>query len=95
MHTKGKPLGFVKNETYINNKISYSSDDTIVLFTDGVTDTFNRFDEVYGDDRLKELLKNDYDKPKELLDDIVEETVTFRDEIAQFDDITLLITKIL
>ena len=41
------------------------------------------------------MLKNDYDKPKELLDDIVEETVTFRDEIAQFDDITLLITKIL
>lgn len=95
MHTKGKPLGFIKNETYINNKISYSSDDTIVLFTDGVTDTFNRFDEVYGDDRLKELLKNDYDNPKELLDDIVEETVAFRDEVAQFDDITLLITKIL
>ena len=40
----------------------------------------------------KESLKQ---QCKELLDDIVEETVAFRDEVAQFDDITLLITKIL
>ena len=95
MHTHGKPFGFIEDATYQNKQISYSSSDTIVLFTDGVTETFNKSEEEYGEERLKSLLKNHYDDAKELVDDIVNETVSFRGKTPQFDDITLLIARLL
>ena len=95
MHTHGKPLGFIENATYQNKQISYSASDTIILFTDGITETFNQSEEEYGEERLKELLKNDYDNAKELLDDIVNETISFRGKTPQFDDITLLVARLL
>ncbi|WP_300370731.1 SpoIIE family protein phosphatase [Brachyspira sp.] len=95
MHTHGKPLGFIENATYQNKLIPYSSYDTIILFTDGITETFNQSEEEYGEERLKAILKNDYDDSKELVDDIVNETISFRGKTPQFDDITLLVARLL
>lgn len=95
MYIHGKPLGFIENASYKNKKISYSKSDKIILFTDGVTETFNKENEEYGENKLKDILKNQYDNSKELLKDIVEETIYFRADTPQFDDITLLIAKFL
>ena len=95
MYVGGKPLGFVESPSYKNKKISYSKSDTIVMFTDGVTETFNENNEEYGENKLKDILKNEYDSSSELLKDIVDETIYFRADAPQFDDITLLIAKIL
>ena len=95
MHTHGKPLGFIENAVYQNKQVSYSKGDTIILFTDGITETFNKSEEEYGEERLKALLKNDYDDSKELVDDIVNETISFRGKTPQFDDITLLVARLL
>ena len=65
------------------------------MFTDGVTETFNKDNEEFGESKLKDILKNEYDSSKELLNDIVEETVYFRADAPRFDDITLLIAKFL
>ncbi|WP_432632938.1 GAF domain-containing SpoIIE family protein phosphatase [Brachyspira sp.] len=95
MYVGGKPLGFVESPSYKNKKISYSKSDTIVMFTDGVTETFNENNEEYGENKLKDILKNEYDSSSELLKDIVDETIYFRADAPQFDDITLLIAKFL
>ena len=95
MHTHGKPLGFIENAVYQNKQVSYSKGDIIILFTDGITETFNKSEEEYGEERLKALLKNDYDDSKELVDDIVNETISFRGKTPQFDDITLLVARLL
>lgn len=95
MYVGGKPLGFVESPSYKNKKISYEKSDTIVMFTDGVTETFNENNEEYGENKLKDILKNEYDSSSELLKDIVDETIYFRADAPQFDDITLLIAKIL
>ena len=95
MHTHGKPLGFIEDASYQNKQISYSNGDTIILYTDGITETFNKSEEEYGEERLKNILKNDYDDAKELVDDIVNETVSFRGKTPQFDDITLLVARLL
>ena len=95
MYVGGKPLGFVESPSYKNKKISYEKSDTIVMFTDGVTETFNENSEEYGENKLKDILKNEYDSSSELLKDIVDETIYFRADAPQFDDITLLIVKIL
>lgn len=95
MYIPGKPLGFVENASYKNKKISYSKADKIIMFTDGVTETFNKDNEEFRESKLKDILKNEYDSSKELLNDIVEETVYFRADAPQFDDITLLIAKFL
>lgn len=95
MYVGGKPLGFVESPSYKNKKISYEKSDTIVMFTDGVTETFNENNEEYGENKLKDILKNEYDSSSELLKDIVDETIYFRADAPQFDDITLLIAKFL
>ena len=95
MYVGGKPLGFVESPSYKNKKISYEKSDTIVMFTDGVTETFNENSEEYGENKLKDILKNEYDSSSELLKDIVDETIYFRADAPQFDDITLLIAKFL
>lgn len=95
MYVGGKPLGFVESASYKNKKISYEKSDTIVMFTDGVTETFNENSEEYGESKLKDILKNEYDSSSELLKDIVDETIYFRADAPQFDDITLLIAKFL
>ena len=95
MHTQGKPLGFIENAVYQNKEINYNTLDTVVLFTDGITETFNESNKEYGEDRLKNVLKNDYDDAKELANDIVNETIYFRGKSPQFDDITLLVARLL
>ncbi|WP_300755481.1 SpoIIE family protein phosphatase [uncultured Brachyspira sp.] len=95
MHTHGKPLGFIEDASYQNKQLSYSNGDTIILYTDGITETFNKAEEEYGEERLKNILKNDYDDAKELVDDIVNETISFRGKTPQFDDITLLVARLL
>lgn len=95
LHTPGKPLGFVEEVKYKNKIIPYSKGDTIVLCTDGITETFNSKEEEYGEKRLKNVLKQNYNNAKELSEAIVNDTIAFRGDTAQFDDITLLVARLL
>lgn len=95
LHTPGKPLGFVENAKYKNKITPYESEDTIILCTDGITETFNSTEEEYGEEKLKKIFSKNYNTAKELNEAIVTDTVTFRGDTAQFDDITLLVARLL
>jgi serine phosphatase RsbU (regulator of sigma subunit)/predicted enzyme related to lactoylglutathione lyase len=70
-----------------------SSGDTLVLYTDGVTDTFNDKGEDFGEDRLIDAVrKNRKLAPEPMLSAIVDEIRRFSPH-EQHDDITMIVAK--
>jgi sigma-B regulation protein RsbU (phosphoserine phosphatase) len=70
--------------------------DTVILYTDGVTEATNERDEEYGMERLTALIPGllDYGARK-MIDAIVEDVAGFAGSQPQFDDITLVVLKVL
>ena len=67
--------------------------DTLVLYTDGVTEAFNDRGEEFGEQRLVESLRRHRDqRPRALLDSILEDVKQFSPH-EQHDDITLMVAR--
>jgi serine phosphatase RsbU (regulator of sigma subunit) len=67
--------------------------DTLVLYTDGVTESFDDADEEFGEQRLIEALRRRRELPSQgLLQSIVDEVRQFSPR-EQHDDITLIVAK--
>ena len=67
--------------------------DTLVLYTDGVTEAFNDGGEEFGEQRLVDSLRRHRDKPpRALMDSILEDVKQFSPH-EQHDDITLLVAR--
>jgi serine phosphatase RsbU (regulator of sigma subunit)/catechol 2,3-dioxygenase-like lactoylglutathione lyase family enzyme len=70
-----------------------SPGDTLVLYTDGVTESFSPTGEEYGEERLEDVLRRNRHLPSQsLLNAIVDEVREFSPH-EQHDDITLIIAK--
>lgn len=67
--------------------------DTLALYTDGVTESLNDFEQEFGEDRLIDILRRTRSLPaQELALSVVEEVQNFSAK-KQHDDITLIIAK--
>ena len=76
---------------YQQENIQLKTGDSIYLYTDGVTDTINLKEEMYGEDRLEAVLNvHKEEAPEEILTAIKKELETFAGEAEQFDDVTML-----
>ena len=70
--------------------------DIVILYTDGVTETINRKGEMFGQERLNEIVENNRDIPAvALIRKIEKAVVDFSEGQPQFDDLTLLAVKVL
>ncbi|MBD5139791.1 MAG: SpoIIE family protein phosphatase [Ruminococcus sp.] len=77
--------------TYKSGELKLAPGDRLFLFTDGVTEATNAKEELYGMDRLCEVLcANAEKKPRELLQTVKQAVDGFVGEAEQFDDITML-----
>ncbi len=96
LRTNGKPLGVIEDAEYQNSTINYEEGEIIVLFSDGITETFNTEDEEYGEDRIKNILKQNIEaSSKDIAAAIIDDTIEYRGVRSQFDDITLIVNKFL
>jgi phosphoserine phosphatase RsbU/P len=86
-------LGLFKNWDGSTGECTLSSGETFVLYTDGITESFNDHGEEFGEQRLIESLRRHRKKAsKAMVDSVVEEVKTFS-PLEQFDDITLIVAK--
>ncbi|MGC4072580.1 MAG: PP2C family protein-serine/threonine phosphatase [Nibricoccus sp.] len=66
--------------------------DTIVMFTDGVSEAMNNNDDEFGEDRLIETVLAHPDlSPKDVIERILEACDKFTDGAPQHDDTTALV----
>ncbi|MEX1063034.1 MAG: SpoIIE family protein phosphatase [Balneolaceae bacterium] len=78
---------------YKESDVELHPGDIIVFYTDGVTETFNGDDTVFGEERLKAtILNNRGKKAADLLETIVDEVYKFSND-GFSDDLTLIIVK--
>ena len=89
--TGGIALGVMPEFKFAQNKIALEPGDTLVLYTDGVTEAMNGAGEEYGMDRLREVLAAAPSKDaKHITNAIFESIREFAGEAPQSDDITCL-----
>ena len=90
----GFVLAGMEGVKYRKNELQLAANDVIYLYTDGVTEATNINDELYGEDRLLDLLNAHKDATMEELCKLVKDDVfAFAGEAPQFDDITMLALK--
>ena len=90
----GIVLGAVENREYASRTLSICPGDVIVMYTDGVTESINEKEELFGEERLNSIIrKNARLSAQEILDRILSGVQEFAGDMPQFDDITLLVIK--
>jgi PAS domain S-box-containing protein len=90
----GIALGVAEHQPYHTGKVAIAPDDVLLLYTDGVTEAVDPRTEMFGEERLKELLRLHAGLPPgALLDRILAEVQDFGKGVPQFDDITLMAIK--
>lgn len=68
--------------------------DTLVVFSDGISEALNADGEEFGEDRLVSCLEANRElAPAALLECVLEKVLGFRAEAAQNDDQTVLILR--
>lgn len=88
------PVGLVPEAQYTAVCLKLEPGDTLVLFSDGVTEASDPNEQMFGIERLKELLTGQLECPLEQLQKCVLEAVeTFARGAHQADDLTLLIVR--
>src|SRR5947207_6907436 len=88
------PVGFVTEAQYTAACLKLEPGDTLVLFTDGVTEAMDPEDELFGMPRLKKVLTGQPECPLEQLQKCVLEAVeNFTRGARQAYDLTLLIVR--
>lgn len=92
----GIAMGFVATGEQHGLSITLEEGDTVILYTDGITEAHNEAFELYGEERLIALIqKEGGNSAKDLAEKIVDEVNAFAGTAPQHDDITLLVMKTL
>lgn len=68
--------------------------DTMVLYTDGVTEAMNKSFEEFGEQRLENVLKGELQDCQQIIETVKTQVEVFVDGAEQSDDITLLTLRI-
>lgn len=87
----GFVLAGMEGVPYRQSNIQLKEGDTLLLYTDGVTEATSVEKQLYGEARLKAVVENtDWSSPKKLLEMLWESVDDFQKGGEQFDDITML-----
>jgi serine phosphatase RsbU (regulator of sigma subunit) len=88
------PIGLFEQETYNSSRIQLEPGDTLLLYTDGVTEAEDKDRNLFQDGRLKEVFSQHQDASlKQLQDGIVSAVEKFTEGASQADDVTLLVVR--
>ncbi|MBK7630631.1 MAG: SpoIIE family protein phosphatase [Ignavibacteriales bacterium] len=94
----GIGLGLTNNILFSNHleeiKIDFKENDTIVFYTDGITEAKNKEFEDFGEQRFSEILIEHSNKSvNQIANEVIKDVTLFSRNHSQYDDITLVIFK--
>jgi sigma-B regulation protein RsbU (phosphoserine phosphatase) len=98
VRSEGMPLGMVPDELFsavIEDQVEpFGTGDTLVLYTDGVTEAPNEEDKEFSGARLADVVRALHQRPaSEINDAVLASVLRFTGEVAQRDDFTLVTVK--
>jgi sigma-B regulation protein RsbU (phosphoserine phosphatase) len=93
---KGIALGIMSDITLEEKEVPLREGDVVILFTDGVTESINRKQEQFGQERLIKLIEENRTlSAREIVNKIEQKVAAFSEGQSQFDDLTLVAVKVL
>ena len=92
--TNGIALGILAGGEFEQNIITCAPGDTVVLYTDGVTEAINLAEEEFGMERLQEIFTSAPEDCRKAVEGVFDAVSSFAGEAPQFDDITCLALRV-
>jgi serine phosphatase RsbU (regulator of sigma subunit) len=96
IETKGDtfPLGILEDAEYEQTRLELVPGDTVVFYTDGIVEAMNDQKEIFGFERLLDVVQRAKSMTAEaLLKTILYEVNEFAGETAQHDDLTVIVVS--
>ncbi len=90
----GPLLGPSPHAKYETENINFQVNDVLVIYTDGIVESFNAYGELYEEFRLEKIIKNTRNlTPKEIAYKILDDVIHFSKDGKYSDDKTLVVIK--
>jgi sigma-B regulation protein RsbU (phosphoserine phosphatase) len=94
LRAQGIVLGIVPQPQFEQLQITLNPGDVVLFYTDGVTEAMNGQRELFGDDRLAEVLRaNHHRSPGAIIEAVLSAVGEFSSGQSQGDDITIVVMK--
>jgi serine phosphatase RsbU (regulator of sigma subunit) len=94
-HDSGQLLGLFPDPLIDVQQLSLQPDNLLLIYTDGLSEAENSDGVMFGDERLYNTLKGGKNESAQDICGVVWDSLTeFRGEIAQHDDVTMLVVKV-
>jgi serine phosphatase RsbU (regulator of sigma subunit) len=91
----GLEKGTIFNRTLVEEEIKLKPGQIYAFFSDGITEAMNEYYDLFGEDKLSEILKGKTHKTStEIMGEIWGSINTFRGTAEQNDDMTMVIVKV-
>ncbi|MGA8042903.1 MAG: SpoIIE family protein phosphatase [Terracidiphilus sp.] len=95
VRAEGFPLGLFPDVAYEEFNIATQPGDAVVFISDGILDAENDAGEMYGEERLSNLLCAHHDKPAaEIAEAILSDVTHFQGGRDRFDDETIIVLRV-
>jgi serine phosphatase RsbU (regulator of sigma subunit) len=92
---KGMPLGGFLNFPYEQKEVGLFPGDTIVLMSDGLPEMFNKERQTFGDDRIKDIIREaGAEPPQRLIDRLLQAGREWANGTPQQDDVTFVVLQV-
>jgi sigma-B regulation protein RsbU (phosphoserine phosphatase) len=87
----GMPLGVFEDAKFGERELQLKPGETLLVYTDGVTEAMNQAKDLFGEDRLEKAVTGVVDlSPEKIAERVIEQVEGFVLEAERSDDITLL-----
>ena len=94
LETSALPLGILAGQLFEVSQATLAAGETLVSFSDGITEAMNAAGEPYGDTRLLEALRlHATESAAALVETIIDRVDEYMAGAPQADDMTLLIVR--
>ena len=90
----GMAIGVLEDVPFKEDVISLHPGDTVVIYSDGITDAINKSEEAFGEERLAAVIETHKDQPAAVLVKKIFDVVRKHEgDAQQFDDLTVVVVK--
>ena len=89
----GMALGVLEGTEITQRTIQFQEEDSLLLYTDGLTEAFSPDEELFGEERLKIALSVEKESLEASLDEIELRLKKFMDTMPPADDLTMLAVR--
>ena len=90
------PIGILEEVEYEETQLKLAKGDMLIFYTDGIVEAMNKHEEIFGFERLIELVQEENSLTADaLMKKILYRANEFVGEAAQHDDLTVIVVRVI